>query len=65
MNIDGIFRIAAIGILLAVLDQVLRRAGREDVATLVSLAGLVVVLYMIVNMVNGLFQNVKNVLQLY
>ena len=47
MNIDLIFRIAAIGIIVAVLNQLLIRSGREDQAMLTTLAGLIVVLYMI------------------
>ncbi len=65
MNIDLVFKIAAIGILLAVLNQVLAKAGRDDMATLASLAGLIIVLLMVVDMVNQLFQSVKTIFQLY
>ena len=51
VSIDLVFKIAAIGILVAVLYQLLVRSGREDIATMVSIAGLVVVLVMVVDLV--------------
>ena len=60
MDVDLIFKIAAIGILVSVLNQVLTRSGRDEQATLVSLAGLVVVLMMIVQEISDLFDLVKN-----
>ena len=60
MGIDLIFKIAAIGILISVLNQVLIRAGREEQAMLTTLAGLVVVLLMVVNAIAGLFTTVKS-----
>ncbi len=65
MEVDLIFRIAAIGIIVAVLDQVLRRSGREDQAMMTTLAGVIVVLMMMVNEINSLFEMVKNVFGLY
>jgi len=65
LNIDLVFRIAAIGILLAVLNQVLKGAGREDMATLATLAGLVIVLIMVIDLVAKLFDSVKALFQLY
>ena len=59
MDVDFIFRIAAIGILVAVLNQVLARSGREEQAMLTTLAGLVVVLMMVVQKISDLFQMVK------
>lgn len=64
VNVDMIFRIAAIGIIVAVLNQVLTRAGRDDQAMMTTLAGLLVVLYMIINMVSDFFQTVKTVFML-
>ncbi len=61
VNIDMVFRIAAIGIIVAVLNQVLTRAGRDDQAMMTTLAGLLVVLYLIINMVSDFFQTVKTV----
>ncbi len=65
MSIDLVFRIAAGGILLAVLNQVLKGAGREDMATLATLAGLVIVLVMVIDLVAQLFDSVKALFQLY
>ena len=59
MNVDLIFRIAAIGILISVLNQVLTRSGREEQATMTTLAGLVVVLMMVVQEISDLFDLVK------
>ena len=60
MDIDLIFRIAAIGILISVLNQVLTRSGREEQATMTTLAGLVVVLMMVVQEISDLFNLVKD-----
>lgn len=61
MDIDLIFRIAAIGILVAVLNQLLIRSGREEQAMLTTLAGLIVVLSIIVKEISELFSMIKNV----
>ena len=60
MDVDFIFRIAAIGIIVTVLNLVLVRSGREEQAMLTTLAGLVVVLLMVVNAIAGLFTTVKS-----
>ena len=60
MDVDLIFKIAAIGILVSVLNQVLSRSGRDEQATMTTLAGLVVVLMMAVQQISGLFELVKN-----
>ncbi len=65
MNIDILFKIAAIGILVTVLNQVLVKAGREEIAMMVTLSGIVIVLLMVVNLINNLFTNVKSIFQLY
>ncbi len=65
MDIDLIFRIAAIGILIAVLNQLLNKAGREEIATMVTIAGLILVLLMVVDLVGNLFENVKRIFNLY
>ena len=59
MNIDLIFRIAAIGILVSVLNQVLTRSGRDEMATMTTLVALVVVLMMVVREISSLFELVK------
>ena len=60
MDVDLIFKIAAFGILVSVLNQVLSRSGRDEQATMTTLAGLVVVLMMVVQQISGLFELVKN-----
>ena len=59
MNIDLIFRIAAIGILVAVLNSLLSKSGRDEQAMMTTLAGLVVVLLMVVREIANLFDTVK------
>ena len=63
MEIDLIFKIAAIGIIVSILNQVLARSGREEQATMTSLAGLVVVLKMLANKIAELFDLVKTLFQ--
>ncbi|MFY9520741.1 MAG: stage III sporulation protein AC, partial [Caldicoprobacterales bacterium] len=58
MSIDIIFKIAAIGILVAVINQVLVKAGRDEIAMMTTLAGIIVVLLMIVNMISQLFTSI-------
>ena len=60
MDVDLIFKIAAIGILVSVLNQVLTRSGRDEQATMTTLAGLVVVLMMVVQEMSDLFTLVKD-----
>lgn len=60
MDVDLIFKIAAVGILVAVLNLVLVRSGREEQAMMTTLAGLVVVLMMLVRQISDLFQLVKS-----
>ena len=64
MDVDLIFKIAAIGILVAVLNQLLIRSGREEQAMMTTLAGLVVVLMMLVQEISDLFQLVKTLFDL-
>ena len=61
MDVDLIFKIAAIGIIVSVLNQVLIRSGREEQAMMTTLAGLIVVLTMIVGEISKLFDTVKSV----
>lgn len=59
MNIDIIFKIAAIGILTAVVGQVLKNSGKDDISTLATLAGVVLVLFMVISMISELFSSLK------
>ena len=64
MDVDIIFKIASVGILTAIANQVLKYAGKDEIATLTTLAGVVVVLFMIINMVSELFNLVKSLFSL-
>lgn len=64
MDVDLIFKIAAIGIIVSVLNQLLIRSGREEQGMLLTLAGLIVVLSMVVVQISDLFATVKSVFDL-
>jgi len=63
MEIDLIFKIAAVGIIVSILNQVLSRSGREEQATMTTLAGLVVVLMILAQKISELFELVKTLFQ--
>ncbi len=65
LNIDLLFQIAGVGILIFAVNQVLQKAGREDIAVLASVAGLVVVMFLVVDLVAQLLNNVKSIFGLY
>ena len=65
MDVNLIFKIAAIGILITVITQVLKKSDRDDIATLVSLAGLIIVLSLVINMISELFEAIKTIFNLY
>lgn len=65
MDIDLIFKIAAIGIIVAVLNLLLKRAERDEQAMMTTLAGIIVVLLMIVRQIGNLFETIKEVFGLY
>ena len=64
MEIDLVFKIAAIGIIVAVLNPLLIRSGREDQAMMTTLAGLVVVLSMLVQQISALFVTIQSLFDL-
>ncbi|MCH5211198.1 MAG: stage III sporulation protein AC [Oscillospiraceae bacterium] len=64
MDVDLIFQIAGVGIIVAVLNQLLTRAGREEQALLTTLAGLVVVLFIVTQQIGELFDTVKTIFNL-
>ena len=64
MDVDLLFKIAAVGILVAVLNQLLVRSGREEQAMMTTLAGLVVVMMILVREISGLFQLIKTLFDL-
>ena len=59
MDVEIIFKIAAIGILTAVIGQILRNSGKEDISTLATLAGVVIVLFMVLSMIGDLFSSIR------
>ena len=61
MNVELIFKIAAIGIIVTLLNQILSKSGRDEQATMVTLSGLVVVLVVIVQEIASLFETIKSV----
>lgn len=61
MDVDLIFKIAAIGIIVAILNQLLIRSGREDQALLTTIVGLVVALMMVITQISNLFATIKSV----
>ena len=65
MDVDLIFRIAAIGIIVAVLNQLLMRSGREEQAMMTTLAGLIVVLMMVITQISALFDTIKQLFGLW
>ena len=64
MNVDFIFKVAAVGIIVAVLNTILVRSGREDQAMLTTLAGVIVVMMMILPQIRDLFREVKSLFSL-
>ena len=65
MQIDLIFKLAGLGVVVAILAQVLTRAGREELSTLVTVAGLVVALFLVADLIADLFASLKNLFSLY
>lgn len=65
MGVELIFRLAGIGILVAVMGQLLKQTGREEISTIVTIAGLVIALLMVLDLIGSLFDNVRRVFQFY
>ena len=65
MDYNIIFKIAAIGILTAVVSQILKNVGKDEIATIATLAGVIVVLVMAINMISELFEALKNLFFIY
>lgn len=65
MGVEIIFKIAAVGLITAIVSQVLQHAGKNEIATLTTLAGLIVVLYMVMDMVGSLFESMKMLFTMY
>lgn len=65
MDIDIIFKIAGIGILTSVINQILKISGKEEISTFVTLAGIVLVLFSVLGMISDLFTTVKTLFSIY
>jgi len=63
MDINSVFQIATVGILVAVLNQVLNSVGRQEQATMTTLAGVVIVLFWVIHYINDLFTTVQTIFQ--
>ena len=63
MDVDFIFKIAAVGILVMIINQVLSKSGRDDLAAFASLTGVIIVLSMVIDLIMTLFENVRSVFQ--
>lgn len=65
MDLDIILKVGAVGIIVAVFNQILTRTGREEQAMFVTIAGVIVVMALIINMLNDLFTEVKTIFNIY
>ncbi|KOA20947.1 stage III sporulation protein AC/AD protein family protein [Clostridium homopropionicum DSM 5847] len=64
LDVSLIFKIAAVSILIIILDKILESTGKKDYAVITNLAGIVIVLMMVINLINKLFSTVKTMFQL-
>ncbi len=65
MQIDIIFKIAAVGIIVTIVCQILKKSDRDDIATIVSLAGLIIVLTVVLDMIADLFGSIRSIFDLF
>ncbi len=65
VQVDLLFKLAGLGVVVAVLCQVLTRAGREELSTLVTVVGLVIALFLVVDLVADLFSSLQSIFALY
>ena len=65
VEVELLFKLAGLGVVVAVLSQVLNRAGREELGTLVTVVGLVIALFLVVNLISDLFSSLKSIFALY
>jgi len=65
MDVGILFKIAAIGVLITVIVQLLKKSDRDDIATLVSIAGLIIVFTLVINMISELFETIKTIFNLF
>jgi len=65
MDLTLIFRIAAIGLITAIINQLLKKADRDEIATLVTLTGLIIVLLMVIDLINSLFGSLQTIFGIF
>ncbi len=65
MEIEIILKIAGIGILIAIVNQILKHFNKDEIATFTTIAGVIIVFVMVLNMITDLFDNIKNIFGLY
>lgn len=65
VDVSLIFKIAAIGILVSIVNQLLIRSGRDEIAMMTTITGLVIVLLMIINIINNLFTTARTMFEIY
>ena len=65
VQIDLLFKLAGLGVVVAVISQLLNRTGREELGTLVTVVGLVIALFLVVNLISDLFTSLKSIFALY
>ena len=65
MEVEAIFRSAGVGLLTAVINIILKKSDKDEIATFVTLAGLIIVLVMVLDMLAGLFDDLRSLLNLY
>lgn len=63
LDVSLLFKIGALGILLVILDKILKTAGKDEIATVTNLAGIVIILIMVINLISRLFNAVKTMFQ--
>jgi stage III sporulation protein AC len=64
LDIGLLFKIAVVGILIVVIDKILKGSGKEEIAVLTNMAGIVIILMLVVNLINKLFNTVRTMFQL-
>lgn len=65
MGVEIIFKIAVIGLITAIISQILKKSDKDEIATLVTLAGLIIVLMIVIDMIGTLFETIKGLFSIY
>jgi stage III sporulation protein AC len=64
LDVELLFKIAAIGILLIIIDKILKSSGKEDIAVVTNMAGIIIILMLVINLISKLFNAVRTMFQL-